>query len=217
MTGRMVTAIAARDKPFRASSAATTLFRVEDEPKGALASPRTVALGSGRSLEITGEASDERLIVRAAGGQIMLSVRLTDEGPVLSLEGVSLEISAQKRLTLSSETLTVTTTGDATMDFGGSLHERTRGNAIREAGKASIERAREVKVEASPGGISMKANDDVDIKGERVRLNSDDPPMPLTWEEHRARQAERLAAGNSPPALSLPEGWPGRPPGSGDD
>ena len=44
----------------------------------------------------------------------------------------------------------------------------------------------------------LRANDDVAINGERVRLNSDDPPMPLTWEEFRARQA-------APPGAMLEE------------
>ena len=155
---------------------------------------RTLVFASGRSIEIAEGGREEHLRIRSPDGQIVLSLRLTDEGPVLSLSAISLEIAAQKHLALTSETLAIRTSGDASLDVGGSLHERTRGNAIREVGKASIERAREVSVEATPGGVVLKANDDVSITGERVRLNSDDPPMPLTWEEHHARQTKRLAA-----------------------
>lgn len=161
----------------------------------ALAAPaRTIELASGRSIEIEETGREEHIQVRSADGNLVLSLRLTDEGPVLSLSAVSLEIAAQKHLALTSETLAIQTSGDATLDVGGSLHERTRGSAIREVGKASIERAREVSIEAAPGGVVVKANDDVSLTGERVRLNSDEPPMPLTWEEHQARQAKRLAA-----------------------
>ncbi|MDI1484123.1 hypothetical protein [Polyangium sp. y55x31] len=160
-----------------------------------LAAPaRTIGLASGRSIEIEETGREEHIKVRSADGNLVLSLRLTDEGPVLSLSAVSLEIAAQKHLALKSDTLAIQTSGDATLDVGGSLHERTRGSAIREVGKASIERAREVSIEAAPGGVVVKANDDVSITGERVRLNSDEPPMPLTWEEHHARQAKRLAA-----------------------
>lgn len=155
---------------------------------------RTVPLASGRSLQISEQGREERIHVRSTDGQLLLSLRLTDEGPVLSLSGVSLEIAAQKHLTLASDTLRIQTAGDAIVDIGGSLRERTRGSALREIGKASIERAREIQIEAFPGGVLVKGNDDVSITGERVRLNSDDPPMPLTWEEHRARQASKLAA-----------------------
>jgi hypothetical protein len=178
-----------------------------------LAAPRTdlstpnhsLQFASGRKLHVTENDRDELLCVRAPDGQIMLSIRLTDEGPVLSLSAVSLELAARKHISLASETLAIRTSGDATVDVGGALHERTRGNAIREVGKASIERAREVKIEAAPGGIVINANDDVAITGERVKLNSDDPPMPLTWDEHRARQAARLAKPNDRPELVLPD------------
>jgi hypothetical protein len=171
------------------------------------AAVRTVPLASGRCLEISEQGREESIHVRSADGQILLALRLTDAGPVLSVSGVSLEIAAQRHLALASNTLSIQTAGDATVDIGGSLRERTRGSALREAGGASIERAREVQVEAFPGGVVVKANDDVSITGERVRLNSDDPPMPLTWEEHRARQARKLAAANEPTfsELELPD------------
>lgn len=172
-----------------------------------LATPtHSLQFASGRKLDVVEDGPDELLHVRAPDGQLVLSIRLTDEGPVLSLAAVSLELAARKHISLASETLAIRTSGDATVDVGGSLHERTRGNAIREVGKAAIERAREVKIEAAPGGVVVKANDDVAITGERIKLNSDDPPMPLTWEEHRARQTQRLAAKNDlPRELVRPE------------
>ena len=178
-----------------------------------LAAPRTdlsppnhsLRFVSGRALDVTEHGRDELVHVRAPDGQLMLSIRLTDEGPVLTLSAVSLELAARKHISLASETLDIRTSGDTTVDIGGALHERTRGNAIREVGKASIERAREVKIEAAPGGVIIKANDDVAITGERVKLNSDEPPMPLTWDEHRARQTTRLAKPNDRPEFVLPD------------
>lgn len=147
-----------------------------------LAAPaRTIKLGSGRTLAIDEQGGEERLEVRSPDGKLVVSLRLTDEGPVLSLSSVSLEIAARKHLSLSSETLAIKTTGDATLDIGGELRER----------------ARDVSVSASPGAVSIVANDDVSLTGERVRLNSDDPAMPLSWEEYQARNA---------PAPALPAG-----------
>lgn len=155
-------------------------------------------LASGRSLEIAEEGAGERIQVRSAEGQILVSIRLTDEGPVLSLAGVSLELTAAKTLSLACDTLRIQAAQDAAVEVGGSLHERVRGSVVREAGRSARTTAREVKVEASPGGVEIRANDDVDIVGERVRLNSEDPPMPLSWEELRARRA--LDPGREPSA-----------------
>ncbi|WP_437999774.1 hypothetical protein WMF26_07560 [Sorangium sp. So ce185] len=180
-------------------------------PGAELAPPaRVVPLASGRSIEIAEEGAGERIQIRAAAGQILVSIRMTDDGPVLSLAGASLEIAAAKTLSLSCDTLQIQAAQDAAIEVGGSLHERVRGSAVREAGRSARTTAREVKVEASPGGVEIRANDDVDIVGERVRLNSEDPPMPLSWEEFRARQA--LAGGpGQPAALAAGEAAPRAP------
>ncbi|XXY46480.1 hypothetical protein WME91_41420 [Sorangium sp. So ce269] len=182
-------------------------------PAPGAAPSRVVPLASGRAIEIAEEGAEERIQIRAAAGQILVSIRLTDEGPVLSLAGASLEIAAAKTLSLSCETLRIQAAQDAAVEVGGSLHERVRGSVVREAGRSARTTAREVKVEASPGGVEIRANDDVDIVGERVRLNSEDPPMPLSWEEFRARQA--LAGGTAPPSALT--GGQGTAPGEPDD
>ncbi|WP_437572021.1 hypothetical protein [Sorangium sp. So ce542] len=180
-------------------------------PGAELAPPaRVVPLASGRSIEIAEEGAGERIQIRAAAGQILVSIRMTDDGPVLSLAGASLEIAAARTLSLSCDTLQIQAAQDAAIEVGGSLHERVRGSAVREAGRSARTTAREVKLEASPGGVEIRANDDVDIVGERVRLNSEDPPMPLSWEEFRARQA--LAGGpGQPAALAAGEAAPRAP------
>lgn len=149
---------------------------------------RSLPLTSGRSVEITESPAEDRIQFRSTRGEVILTVRLTDEGPVLSLSGASLEISASKNLALTCETLQVRATKDASIEVGGDLTERVAGNASRQVEGGSELAAREVKIMASPGGMALRANDDVAINGERVRLNSDDPPMPLTWEEYRARR-----------------------------
>lgn len=154
-----------------------------------VAPAKLVMLGSGRSLAITEHGGEERLEIRSAGGDMVLSVRLTDAGPVFSLSGASFEITAARTLSLSAETLRFSALKDLTIESGGALTERAAGDAVRDVGGTDRTIARDVEVAAHPGGISLRANDDVDVVGERVRLNSDDPPMPRTWEEHRSRHA----------------------------
>lgn len=151
--------------------------------------PSVVRLASGRSVVVTEAGGEERLEVRAASGDLVVAVRLTDAGPVFSMSGASIEIAASKRLSLRGETVELAARGDLTLDAGADLHERVAGAAIREIAGLDRTKAAEMEVDVHPGGISLRANDDVDIVGERVRLNSDDPPMPQSWEEHRARHA----------------------------
>lgn len=164
-------------------------------------SPRIVPLASGRSIEVTEGGAEERIEIRSTRGEIMLSMRVTDQGPVLSISGISLEIAASKNLALTCETLEIKASTDAFIDVGGSLRERVGGSVRREAAGASTVKAREMTLDAFPGGMVLRANDDVAITGERVRLNSDDPPMPLTWEEHRERR--KLAEGKPKPEEAI--------------
>jgi hypothetical protein len=174
---------------------------------GALAAPRSqvLALASGRVIEVApGPGGADVLRITARDGQCVLTVRVTDDGPVLSFTGASLELASAGTLELSCRDLRVRVDGDAAVEVAGDLRERVAGSAVREALGAASLTARSIGVEAREGGVLVKANDDVDIKGERVLLNSDDPPMPLSLEEYRARLLAKpapvvLGPGAKPP------------------
>jgi hypothetical protein len=151
--------------------------------------PGFLRFASGRTMNVVDAGGEERIEVRAAGGALVIAVRLTDAGPVFTMSGATLEIDAAKKLSLRGESVHVSAKGDLTIEAGGTLYQRAGGSSVREIAGLDRASAGEMEIEVHPGGISLRANDDVDIVGERVRLNSDDPPMPRTWEEHRARHA----------------------------
>ncbi|MEZ4296784.1 MAG: hypothetical protein R3B70_17590 [Polyangiaceae bacterium] len=135
--------------------------------------PAVVRLASGHSVAVVHAGAEERVEVRASTGELVVALRLTEDGPVFSLSGASFEIAGAKKVSLSADT----------------IHMKARRDLTVEAGSTLRASGRDVEVQAHPGQVAITANDDVDITGERVRLNSDDPPMPQTWEEHRARHA----------------------------
>ncbi len=180
--------------------------------------PSVLRLASGRSIFVTENAGEERLEVRGVGGDLVVAVRLTDAGPVFTMSGASIEIAATKKLSLRGETVELAASGDVAIEAGGDLHQRAAGAAFREIGGLDRTKAHEMEVEVHPGGISLRANDDVDIVGERVRLNSDDPPMPETWAEHRARHALPVeVVGEDRSSLSGGAGSADGPRGASDD
>lgn len=150
--------------------------------------PSPVKLKSGVSVAVLQSGADERVEIRSASGDMILSMRMTDQGPVFCLSGATFEIAATRALSLTAETIHLEAHGDLTLAAGGTLR----------AG------GRDVALAADPGQVSIHANDDVDIVGERVRLNSEDPPMPESMEEHRSRRAivfEPFSGPISPPGL----------------
>jgi hypothetical protein len=153
----------------------------------ASAPARAVPFASGRRVEIWEHAGEERLVIRAARGECLLAVRLTDAGAVLSLSGADLEIEAAGRLSLACAELDVRA-GAMSVEVEGALVERVGGAVDRRAAGAMSLTGRTAHLEATTGGATIRANDDVAVRGERVLLNSDDPPMPLSFAEFREQQ-----------------------------
>jgi hypothetical protein len=165
--------------------------RSGEETNSETLATRNVVLPSGRTIEVHSESDADVLRFRAPSGECVLTIHVTDAGPVVRLGAAALEVRAATRLSLDCDEFQLRATKSAAIDVGGDLIERVGGSAHRVVrGEATLE-ARHARVEARPGGIELRANDDVRVTGERVLLNSDDPPMPLTWEEYEARRVER--------------------------
>jgi hypothetical protein len=162
-----------------------------------------VTLPSGRRLEAELDPSGADVLrIRARDGQCVLTVRITDEGPVLSFSGATIELEA-RRLDVACDDLRLRVGGGAAIDIGGDVNARIAGRATQEIQGDLRTAARSMALQARTGGMTLDANDDVALKGERVLLNSDDPPMPLSMKEYRARH---LAAAHSEPmALAPPD------------
>jgi hypothetical protein len=152
-------------------------------PEQALARrEHVVDLASGRRIEASEVEGGELVRIRAKDGACVLTVELTDAGPILRFEGAALEIVAPRSLDIACGSLRIEANEGATI-----------------AGK-------HVEIEARQGGVSVRATDDVRVDGERVLLNSNDPPMPLSWDEYVRRQQEREGKAEAPAPPVLPSG-----------
>lgn len=135
----------------------------------------SISLPSGRTISI--DESTETVRFRAPSGACVLMVHMTDRGPVLAFAGAEIEIAADK-LSLRAEQLSIA---------AGQLSIETREDLRMVAG-------RDLAVEARAGGVAIDANDDVEVRGERVRLNCDEPSMPSSWEQTISDMAPRAPA-----------------------
>lgn len=116
----------------------------------------------GQRLLIERSEDEGMLTLTAPSGDVAFSVRITPSGPVLRFEhGLRIEAAgplelAGRNLALhGDEGLTIHSGGDATIDAAGDL---------------SIT-ARVQQIKARLGNVDVKANDDIRLTGERVRLN----------------------------------------------
>jgi hypothetical protein len=115
---------------------------------------RDIPLGD-HFLHIEPEAGGHVLRLVGPGGAQRLEIAVTADGPVLRLHsGLKLELAGA--LTIDAQTV--------------ALHGR-EGLALTSGADARITAAGDLVARAELGDVSVRANDDVRLDGERVRMN----------------------------------------------
>ena len=134
--------------------------------------PAHLALPSGRVVEARAEGPGlERVTIRGAGGEVELEVRLTPEGPLLRFRSASVELEAARDVRVECDKFHVRARTGIVEETRGNLVQRVGGDqSVKVKGKQVTE-ASDVRLEARDGTVSIEANDDVEVAGERVRLN----------------------------------------------
>jgi uncharacterized protein (DUF2345 family) len=131
----------------------------------------TVALSAGRRLEVTRGAEDI-VSVYAPSGRVEVSIRMTDEGPVLSVSAAALQLRARGALDIDCERLRVRARDGIALEARGSLRQEAGGDVVVQAAGALVAEGSRVGVAARDGDVQIEGDGDVWIDGRRVLLNS---------------------------------------------
>jgi hypothetical protein len=108
--------------------------------------PRTVHLAAGRTLTVTGDV-EQVLELRNPGGLLELRIKLTDEGPVLQVEGAKVALKATEAVSVECKTFEVR------------AEERVE---LHSEGSLDVTSEKELRV---------KSTDDVRVNGKIIHLN----------------------------------------------
>jgi hypothetical protein len=129
-------------------------------------SPRRIEL-TGRH-ELVVELAGERNLVSLLGrdGQVCLAIEITEAGPVLRFEGTNLKLCVGGDLLIEADRLSLHGRTEVALHSGGDI----RVHADRDL----TSQARVQSIRSELGNVNVKANDDVCINGERVRVNCDE-------------------------------------------
>jgi len=71
---------------------------------------REVYLREGRTLTVETAGSDELVEIRSSSGQVELRIKLTEEGPVLQMEAVRLQMKASEAVEIESKRVEIKAT-----------------------------------------------------------------------------------------------------------
>jgi hypothetical protein len=104
-------------------------------------------LDSGRQVVIHSNDNEELVEIIETEGEVILKVRLTDAGPVLSVQGARLEVKSTEALTLESKRIEI----KAEQELG-----------VESKGGLEIE---------SSKGMSIHSDDEIRVVGKMIHLN----------------------------------------------
>ena len=95
---------------------------------------REIYLREGRTLSVEQTGSDELVEVRSSSGQVELRIRLTEEGPVLQMESVRLQLKASEAVEIESKRVEIKATETLQLASGDEVKVDAEGS-VRVNGK----------------------------------------------------------------------------------
>jgi len=119
------------------------------------------------------DSANEELKLLDAEASTLLVITVSDKGLVLNLNALQLNIRALDEINLSGRQINIEAAEHLSLKSGGTMQQTVETDLQVDTGGTSISRAKVQKIEATLGNAEIKANDDVRLDGERVKLNCD--------------------------------------------
>lgn len=108
---------------------------------------KSLQLDSGRQILVHTDEKGEILEIVERGGQLLITVRLTDRGPIFSVQAAHLELKSTETISLDAKKV-----------------------RIKAQEKASIESEGTLKIESSKD-MDVTSEDDIRVVGKMIHLN----------------------------------------------
>jgi uncharacterized protein (DUF2345 family) len=112
------------------------------KPSDAEHSKMRMQLESGRQVMVHSSEKDELIEISESDGEIIMKVRMTDDGPVISVHGAHLELKSTETIALKAKKIKIKAEEEAVVESKGSLEIKSSkkigiqsGDDIRVAGK----------------------------------------------------------------------------------
>ncbi len=125
--------------------------------------PDTLVLARQHQLVVDRRGDESVVRLLDPAGRLVVSVEIGERGPVIRFEGASLILQAAGELALEAEHLRLHGHAGLSLSTGGDLAVSAAGDLVSEA---QVQR-----ITATLGDVDVLANDDVKLRGERVRMN----------------------------------------------
>ncbi len=117
-----------------------------------------------------GENSQKMELIRE-NGNVMLTIDLSGNSPIVNISAGTLNIGCDNELNLGAKNIKIHSKENISIHSKGDLIENIEGNHFEYTKGDHFDEARIQNIKAELGNVNITANDDVDLKGERIKLN----------------------------------------------
>lgn len=131
----------------------------------------SVKFKTGNILIIDKELGELRLLGKNQTVQLVISVN--EDALVLNINALVLNINASDELNFSGKKINIDAVEQLSIKSGGNFVQQIDKDSLTEVGGINKMIAQIQKITANLGNVELKANDDVRLNGERVKLNCD--------------------------------------------
>lgn len=107
----------------------------------------------------------------APGGELCLSIRLDAAGPIVEVRAAALRVATEGNLSLDCDRFEVNARQDISLISRGGITQDAHGDVVIRADGEIATEAEGQQHHARRGNVDIRANDDVMLEGERVKLN----------------------------------------------
>lgn len=131
-----------------------------------------IKLSAGNTLVVDQVVNELKLFSRNL--QLQLAISIKEEGLIVNIDASQLNINSTNEINLKSKKINIEASEQINIKTSGNLVQEVGKDCLTEISGTNKNIAQVQKITASLGNIDMKANDDVRLDGESVKLNCDD-------------------------------------------
>lgn len=130
-----------------------------------------LVFSTGSKLQADALSNEIKLLNR--NDEVQLSIKITEAGLDVSINANELNIHAHEVLNLSSKRINIAAADQLNLHTEGHFVQRVKKDSLTEVEGTNKLLAQVQKITATLGNVNIRANDDVRLDGERVKLNCD--------------------------------------------
>lgn len=141
------------------------------EEKSRVPENYTIEFKTGNGINI--DTHKEQIRILDKNKQVQLTITLQEQGLVIDINAAQLNINAAEELNLTGKKINIKATDQLNIKSAGNMVQQIDKDALFEIGGTNKMIAAVQKITATLGEVVLKANDDIKLNGERVKLNCD--------------------------------------------